>query len=106
MMQTVRDACQFDPKAIDYALSEQIETLEDLVGHDTTKAQAFFAKTYVTERKKSANVFDQRYAAGATSDDRRWELCERVLARTDVTKRLSLGWGEREKNVDRAPTRA
>ena len=56
-----------------------------------------------TERKKSANAFDLRYAAGATSEDQRWELCERVLARTDVTRRLSLGWGEREKNVDRAP---
>jgi hypothetical protein len=32
-----------------------------------------------------------------TDDDNRWELCERVLARTDVTKRLSRGWGEREK---------
>jgi hypothetical protein len=48
MMQTVRDACQFDPKAIDYALSEQIESLEDLAGHDAGKAEAFFAKTYVT----------------------------------------------------------
>jgi superfamily II DNA or RNA helicase len=48
-----------------------------------------------TERKKSANAFDLRYAAGATSDDQRWELCERVLARIDVQKRLSLGWGER-----------
>ena len=34
MLQTVRDACQFDPKAIDYALSDQIESLEDLVGHE------------------------------------------------------------------------
>jgi hypothetical protein len=25
-----------------------------------------------------------------------------VLARTDVTKRLSLGWGERDKSGDRA----
>lgn len=48
-----------------------------------------------TERKRQANAFDLRYAAGATSDDQRWELCERVLARADVTKRLSLGWGER-----------
>jgi len=48
MLQTVRDACQFDPKAIDYALSDQVESLENLVGHDTAKAQAFFAKTYVT----------------------------------------------------------
>jgi predicted AAA+ superfamily ATPase len=47
-MQTIRDGCQFDPKAIDYALSEQIESLEDLAGHDAGKAEAFFAKTYVT----------------------------------------------------------
>ncbi len=25
----------------------------------------------------------------------RWELCEKVLARNDVKKRLSRGWGER-----------
>lgn len=48
MLQTVRDACKFDPKAIDYALSEQIESLEDLVGHQAGAAQAFFSKTYVT----------------------------------------------------------
>ncbi len=54
-----------------------------------------------TERKRAANAFDLRYAAGGTSDDQRWELCERVLARADVQKRLSLGWGEREKKEDR-----
>ena len=48
MLQTVKDACQFDPKAIDYALSDQIESLEDLVGHDAGAAEAFFKKTYVT----------------------------------------------------------
>ncbi len=48
MLQTVRDACKFDPKAIDYALSEQIESLDDLVGHDAKAAEAFFRKTYVT----------------------------------------------------------
>lgn len=48
MLQTVRDACQFDPKAIDYALSDQIESLEDLVEHDLSAAAAFFRKTYVT----------------------------------------------------------
>jgi hypothetical protein len=47
-MQTVRDACQFDPKAIDYALSDQIESLDDLAGRDRAKAKKFFAKTYVT----------------------------------------------------------
>ncbi|QGM48238.1 anti-phage-associated DUF499 domain-containing protein [Methylocystis heyeri] len=48
MLQTVKDACRFDPKAIDYALSDQIESLEDLVGHDAGAAEAFFRKTYVT----------------------------------------------------------
>ena len=57
-----------------------------------------------TERKRQANAFDLRYAASATSDDQRWELCERVLARSDVHKRLSRGWGEREKNEDQRLT--
>ncbi len=48
MLQTVKDACRFDPKAIDYALSDQIESLEDLVGHEPRAAEAFFRKTYVT----------------------------------------------------------
>jgi superfamily II DNA or RNA helicase len=48
-----------------------------------------------TTKKKQANAFDLRYAADVTVDEQRWELCERVLARTDVTKRLSRGWGER-----------
>ena len=48
MLQTVKDAWQFDPKAIDYALSDQIESLEELVGHDAGAAEAFFKKTYVT----------------------------------------------------------
>lgn len=48
MLQTVRDACEFDPKAIDYALSDQIEDLADLIGHDPADAEAFFEKTYVT----------------------------------------------------------
>jgi hypothetical protein len=29
--------------------------------------------------------------------DERWELCTKVLARNDVKKRLSRGWGERER---------
>jgi hypothetical protein len=48
MLQTVRDACEFDPKAIDYALSDQVESLEDLVAHEPGAAEAFFRKTYVT----------------------------------------------------------
>ena len=53
MLQTVKDACKFDPKAIDYALSDQIENLDDLIGHDPKSAKAFFSKTYVTGGMKT-----------------------------------------------------
>lgn len=49
MLQTIRDACSFDAKAIEYALSDQVENLEDLNGHTPAQAEAFFAKTFVTE---------------------------------------------------------
>lgn len=48
MLQTIKDACEFDPKAIDYALSDQIEELGDLIEHSSADAEAFFRKTYVT----------------------------------------------------------
>jgi superfamily II DNA or RNA helicase len=72
------------PDVIEDDWIDDIETLDEKLREFTTK-------------KKQANVFDMRYAADVTADDHRWELCERVLARTDVTKRLSLGWGERDK---------
>ncbi len=53
MLQTVKDACKFDPKAIDYALSDQIENLDDLIDHDPKLAEAFFSKTYVTGGMKT-----------------------------------------------------
>lgn len=53
MLQTVRDTCHFDATAIDYALSDQIENLEDLIGHDFAKAKTFFDKTYVTGGMKT-----------------------------------------------------
>jgi hypothetical protein len=53
MLQTVKDACRFDPKAIDYALSDQIENLDDLIGHAPKEAEAFFRKTFVTGGMKT-----------------------------------------------------
>jgi hypothetical protein len=53
MLQTVRDACKFDQKAVDYALSEQIEKLDDLINHKPGDAEAFFRKTYVTGGMKT-----------------------------------------------------
>jgi hypothetical protein len=38
MLQTIKDACAFDPSAINYALSDQIENLDDLVGHQPKAA--------------------------------------------------------------------
>ncbi len=66
MLQTVRDACQFDPKAIDYALSDQIESLDDLVGHEADAAEAFFKKTYVTGGMRTLLRQGLRRLAGAS----------------------------------------
>ena len=41
MLQTVKDACKFDPKAIDYALSDQIENLDDLIGRDALEVHRY-----------------------------------------------------------------
>jgi hypothetical protein len=48
MLQTVRDACQFDDRAINYALSDQVEDLDSLISHDRQSAESFFKKTFVT----------------------------------------------------------
>ena len=50
-----------------------------------------------TNRRARANAFDLRYAGDVVPKGERWELCEKVLARNDVKKRLSRGWGERER---------
>ncbi len=74
------------PDVIDDDWIDDIESLDEKLREFTTK-------------RKQANAFDLRYAEDVTEDEHRWELCERVLARTDVTKRLSRGWGEREKEA-------
>lgn len=45
-----------------------------------------------TERKKRANAFDIRYGETVDPEGPGWELCEKVLARSDVIERLSRGW--------------
>ena len=74
------------PDVIEDDWIEDIETLGEKLREFTTK-------------KKQANAFDLRYGADVTADEHRWELCKKVLARVDVTKRLSRGWGEREKGA-------
>jgi ERCC4-related helicase len=43
-------------------------------------------------RQKARDVFEMRYQETIDPDANRWELCSRVLARRDVTERLSEPW--------------
>jgi hypothetical protein len=66
-----------------------------MTGSTTSKTLKKNFCEFTTNKGQARNAFDLRYASDVTDDANRWELCERVLARSDVTKRLSLGWGER-----------
>jgi hypothetical protein len=48
MLQTVKDACELHPMALDYAMGDQIEHLSDLLDTAEKAAGEFFAKNYVT----------------------------------------------------------
>jgi hypothetical protein len=48
MLQTVKDACELHPMALDYAMGDQIEHLSDLLDEAEKSAEDFFAKNYVT----------------------------------------------------------
>lgn len=45
-----------------------------------------------TKKRRQANAFELRYSGDIDNDDDRWRMCEKVLARTDVSERLSRGW--------------
>ena len=47
MLKTVRDACQPHKMAFDYAMSNQIEDLEQLIKGEAD-GEAFFEKTFIT----------------------------------------------------------
>ncbi len=47
---------------------------------------------YIHLRQKARDVFEMRYQETIDPDANRWELCSRVLARRDVTERLSEPW--------------
>jgi hypothetical protein len=48
MLTTVKDACELHPMALEYAMSEQIEHLSQLLDEHERDAEAFFDKNYVT----------------------------------------------------------
>lgn len=74
-------------------------TLPDVIDDDWIDDEEKFEAQLrdYTERRARANAFDLRYAGDVIPKDERWELCEKVLARNDVKKRLSRGWGERDR---------
>lgn len=47
---------------------------------------------YIHLRKQARDVFELRYEQTIDPDANRWELCSRVLARSDVVDRLSRPW--------------
>jgi hypothetical protein len=74
-------------------------TLPDVIDDDWIDDEERFEAQLrdYTERRARANAFDLRYGDDVDPKGERWELCEKVLARNDVKKRLSRGWGERER---------
>jgi superfamily II DNA/RNA helicase len=73
-------------------------TLPDVIDDDWIENEEQFDERLreYTERRTRANAFDLRYAGDVEPKGERWELCEKILARNDIKKRLSRGWGERE----------
>ena len=84
MLQTVRDACQFDPKAIDYALSDQIESLDDLVGHEPGAGRGVLQEDLCHRRHANpaaagAPAPRRRVGPGGLRDSsRRWAAARRT----------------------------
>ncbi len=78
MLKTVKDACEIHPMALDYAMSEQIENLSDVIEKTEKDAKDFFDKNYVTKGmgilleeglhrlggKSKQSVFELRQAMG------------------------------------------
>ena len=46
---TVKELCELDPSAIDFALSDQVERLSDLLVEAEKGAEEFFARNFVTQ---------------------------------------------------------
>jgi hypothetical protein len=46
---TVQELCELDPSAIDFALSDQVEHLSDLLVEAEKGAEEFFARNFVTQ---------------------------------------------------------
>jgi hypothetical protein len=49
MLLTVKDACELQPMALEYSMSEQVENLSDVITATSANAHEFFGKNYVTK---------------------------------------------------------
>lgn len=49
---TVQELCELDPNALDFALSDQVEHLTDLISDAEKDAKDFFSKNFVTQGMK------------------------------------------------------
>ena len=49
MLLTVKDACQLHPMALEYAMSDQIENLSDVINKTARDAQDFFETNEITK---------------------------------------------------------
>lgn len=47
---------------------------------------------YIHERKKAQNAFSVKYKASVDPDANKWEYCNEVLSRRDITNKLSEPW--------------
>jgi superfamily II DNA/RNA helicase len=47
---------------------------------------------YIHERKKAQNAFSVKYKASVDPDANKWEYCNEVLSRRDITNKLSKPW--------------
>jgi hypothetical protein len=74
-------------------------TLPDVIDDDWIEDEERFEAQLrdYTDRRARANAFGLRYGDDVDTKGERWELCEKVLARNEVRKRLSRGWGECER---------
>jgi superfamily II DNA/RNA helicase len=68
------------PDTIEDDWIETVEKLEEMMDE------------YIHLRQKARDVFELRYQETIDPDKDRWELCSRVLARSDVVDRLSVPW--------------
>lgn len=73
-------------------------TLPDVIDDDwIDNEEKFEAELKNYTNRRLGQSFDLRYCDDVDPKGERWELCEKVLARNDVKKRLSRGWGERDR---------